>query len=58
MHTNWYVLIEISMKVGMLKFFSGIVIGHCTEKESHFNNFSWYSELPNKQAASLIDFLF
>ena len=30
MHTNWCVLIEISMKIGMLNFLSGI-IGHCTE---------------------------
>ena len=30
MHTNWCVLIEISMEIGMLNFLSGI-IGLCTE---------------------------
>ena len=38
MHTNWCVLIEISMEIGMLNFVSGI-IGHCTarKEESHFS---------------------
>jgi len=30
MHTNWCVLIEISMEIGMLNFLS-VIIGHCTE---------------------------
>ena len=29
MHTNWCVLIEISMEIGMINFLIGI-IGHCT----------------------------
>ena len=30
MHTNWCVLIEISLEIGMINFLCGI-IGHCTK---------------------------
>jgi hypothetical protein len=31
MHTHWYVLIEISMEIGMINFWS-VIIGHCSDE--------------------------
>ena len=36
MHTNWFVLIEISMEIGMLNFWLGLLVTALT-KETYFN---------------------
>ena len=48
MHTNWCVLIEISMEIGMIKFLIGI-IGHCTDQKNLlflFYSFYFFHVIP------------
>jgi len=37
MHTNWYVLIEISMEIRMIKFWNVTSVSCGTVRETHFN---------------------
>ena len=43
MHTNWCVLIEISMEIEMINFLIGI-IGHCTDGRKLLYKQNWLKE--------------
>ena len=44
MHTNWCVLIEISMEIGMLNFWLGLLVTALT-KEKYFSNIKSFSQI-------------